>query len=79
MTTGKQQQNLTDDENNENDDRLRDGPCSKQYQYLLSCAERQGLLTTNSTMKEQMQSCPSATDRLIKCIHQHPLYFQSTT
>lgn len=54
------------------ENKLKDGPCSKQYEWLERCAQRKHM----STEKQKMQSCPSETDRLIKCMHRHPLYFQ---
>ena len=53
-------------------DKLRDGPCAKQFAMLKQCAERKGVIDD----KKQMQACPSETDRLIQCINKHPLYFQ---
>ena len=67
---------------------LKDGPCSKQFQLLEACGERNSLLSSNSNdnnnnnnnnnEKDRMQACPSETDILIKCIHKNPLYFQSS-
>lgn len=56
------------------ENKLRDGPCSKQYGWLEECAARRGV--RNENQKRKMQSCPSETDRLIKCVNRHPLYFQ---
>mmetsp|Transcript_6521 Transcript_6521/g.16528 ORF Transcript_6521/g.16528 Transcript_6521/m.16528 type:complete len:86 (-) Transcript_6521:183-440(-) len=58
-------------------DKLRDGPCRVEYKALDSCAsKRQRPDEAQMTEKERMQACPSQTDRLIKCIHRHPLFFQ---
>lgn len=46
--------------------------------------QQQGMLLSNTITtnndddanKDKMQSCPSETDRLIKCIRKNPLYFQ---
>jgi hypothetical protein len=56
------------------ENKLRDGPCARQYEWLERCAEKKQAIYE----KEKMQSCPSETDRLIKCIAQHPLYFQKS-
>ena len=56
------------------DDKLSKGPCAKQYEWLQTCAAK----NQARNPKEQMQSCPSETDRLIKCVHRHPKYFQSS-
>ena len=58
-------------------DKLRDGPCRAEYKALDLCAsKRQRPDEAPMTEKERMQACPSQTDRLIKCIHRHPLFFQ---
>jgi hypothetical protein len=59
-------------------DKLRDGPCRIEYKSLEVCAsKKQRPDEAPMTEKERMQACPSQTDRLIKCIHRHPLFFQS--
>jgi hypothetical protein len=55
------------------ENRLKGGPCAKQYEWLEACAARNQV----KNPKQQMQSCPSETDRLIKCVNMHPKYFQS--
>lgn len=52
--------------------KLRDGPCSKIYQELEACGEANGVDISN---KDKLQSCPSHTDRLIKCMNKNPSYF----
>jgi hypothetical protein len=52
--------------------KLKDGPCAKQFEWLEKCAQRKQSVTE----KQKMQSCPSETDLLIRCMHRHPLYFQ---
>ena len=52
-------------------DKLRDGPCAKEFAYLSACAKRKGVVNN----KQQMQACPSETDLLIRCINKNPLYF----
>lgn len=56
------------------ENKLKDGPCAKQYVWLEKCAERKQV----ANEKQKMQSCPSETDRLIKCIAKFPLYFQKS-
>lgn len=53
--------------------KLRDGPCSKIYEELEKCAQANGV--DMSKNKEKLQSCPSHTDRLIKCMNKNPSYF----
>jgi len=55
--------------------KLKDGPCSKEFLLLETCGKRKGL--SSDSEKVRMQACPSNTDVLIKCIHKNPLYFQS--
>ena len=55
--------------------KLKDGPCAAQFELLELCAERKQVATD----KQKMQSCPSETDRLIRCMHRHPLYFQKVS
>ena len=57
------------------DDKLRNGPCSKIYQQLEQCAIRQGVNVNNHKLK--LRACPSDTDRLIKCMNKHPVHFYS--
>jgi len=54
------------------ENKLKDGPCAMQFEWLEKCAQNKRL----TTEKQKMQSCPSETDRLIRCMHRHPLYFQ---
>lgn len=58
---------------NQTPHKLRDGPCSKIYAELEGCAEAKGVDLSNN--KEKLQSCPSHTDRLIKCMNKNPSYF----
>lgn len=53
-------------------DKVKGGPCAQQFEWLESCARRKGL----TNQKQQLQGCPSETDRLIKCINKNPLFFQ---
>jgi hypothetical protein len=54
-------------------DKLRDGPCSGVYELVDKCAESKGVDV--SKHKEKLQSCPSETDALIKCMNKNPKYF----
>ena len=54
-------------------DKIKEGPCAQQFEWLESCARRKKV----TNQKQQLQSCPSETDHLIKCINKHPLFFQS--
>ena len=59
----------------------RKGKKNRQHQRQ---QQQQGMLLSNTATtnndddanKDKMQSCPSETDRLIKCIRKNPLYFQ---
>jgi hypothetical protein len=66
---------MADSEQSESqENKLIDGPCAKQHEWLEKCAERKHVINE----KQKMQSCPSETDRLIKCIAKYPLYFQKS-
>ena len=54
-------------------DKLRDGPCSSVYELLEKCAESKGINMANN--REKLQSCPTETDALIKCVNKNPKYF----
>jgi hypothetical protein len=56
-------------------DKLKGGPCKEDFALLKACARRKGLL--GESEKQQMQACPSETDRLITCVNKNPLFFQS--
>jgi hypothetical protein len=56
------------------ENKLADGPCAKQHEWLEKCAEKKRVINE----KQKMQNCPSETDRLIKCIAKYPLYFQKS-
>ena len=64
----------TPSSSSQENNKLKDGPCAQQYEWLEECAAKKQALYE----KEKMQSCPSETDRLIKCIARHPLYFQKS-
>jgi GCK domain len=58
-------------------DKLRDGPCQQEYIALEKCAQsKQNPNEATLNEKDRMQACPSQTDRLIRCIHKHPRFFQ---
>ncbi len=59
--------------NNDAQDKLRNGPCSKIYNQLEQCAASKGVDLNNHKLK--LKACPSDTDRLIKCMNKHPMYF----
>mmetsp|Transcript_19159 Transcript_19159/g.38656 ORF Transcript_19159/g.38656 Transcript_19159/m.38656 type:complete len:120 (-) Transcript_19159:295-654(-) len=56
----------------ENEDRLRDGPCTNHYIELETCANAKSL----TTHKEKLVRCNRQTDELIKCMKKNPLFFQ---
>jgi hypothetical protein len=70
-------------EGGKTNNKLKNSPCSRQFQLLEACGKRNGLLSNsndtsnNNYEKDRMQACPSETDILIECIHKNPLYFQS--
>lgn len=66
--------NRADNRNGRKSNKLVDGPCSKPYEMLEACAIRKDVAT--KTEKDRMQSCPSETDVLIKCINRNPLFFK---
>ena len=47
--------------------KLSDGPCSSMLELLDKCAVSKGV--NMSKHKEKLQSCPSETDALIKCMN----------
>ena len=55
------------------EDKIKQGPCAQQFEWLETCARRKNVIN----QKQQLQACPNETDHLIKCTRKHPLYFQS--
>lgn len=54
-------------------DKLRDGPCSEVFLQLEMCAQSKGVDMKNHKLK--LMTCPSDTDRLIKCMNKNPKFF----
>jgi hypothetical protein len=66
----------TDESSSSNlqDDKLRNGPCAKQYKNLRHCQ-----VTKQVRDATNFQLCVSETDEIIRCVHKHPLFFHDTT
>jgi hypothetical protein len=56
------------------ENKLKDGPCAQQFEWLEICAQKNGVVNE----KQKMKACPSETDRLIKCVNKHPVFFQTS-
>mmetsp|Transcript_374 Transcript_374/g.418 ORF Transcript_374/g.418 Transcript_374/m.418 type:complete len:81 (+) Transcript_374:90-332(+) len=53
-------------------DRLGKGPCKDVFAALKKCSAVKGA----KNHMEELYSCPTETDRLIKCMNKNPIYFQ---
>jgi len=56
-----------------NDDLLRQGPCSQIVQLLEECQRAKGLL--RQPPAKALQACVSEADLLIACVKRHPAHF----
>mmetsp|Transcript_28000 Transcript_28000/g.39439 ORF Transcript_28000/g.39439 Transcript_28000/m.39439 type:complete len:81 (+) Transcript_28000:93-335(+) len=53
-------------------DRLGKGPCKEIFTALKKCSAVKGA----KNHMEELYSCPTETERLIKCMNKNPIYFQ---
>eukprot|EP00566_Odontella_aurita_P030140 CAMPEP_0113529296 /NCGR_PEP_ID=MMETSP0015_2-20120614/2317_1 /TAXON_ID=2838 /ORGANISM="Odontella" /LENGTH=66 /DNA_ID=CAMNT_0000427915 /DNA_START=221 /DNA_END=421 /DNA_ORIENTATION=+ /assembly_acc=CAM_ASM_000160 len=51
--------------------RVTKGPCATLFSELALCGKKVGA----KERKARIEACPSETDRLIKCMSKHPLYY----
>jgi len=58
-------------EQQNDDQKLREGPCSKQYTLLKQCQSTRGIKRAANALTY----CVSETDLLIRCVHRHPRFF----
>lgn len=57
----------------EDEDQLRDGPCAATFALLEKCQQEKRIVRHDRALT----ACVSETDLLIKCIHRNPAYFQN--
>ena len=69
----EQQGSTTTTTNADNNDKLKNGPCSEYYALLEKCQQGKNIKKASNVLT----FCVSETDLLIKCIRKNPLYFQS--
>ncbi|KAI2507523.1 hypothetical protein MHU86_6911 [Fragilaria crotonensis] len=50
--------------------KIEEGPCAVEFELVAQCAQHKGL----KDPKRKLESCPSETDRLIRCINKHPKF-----